>query len=150
MNLNIKEIKRNQSGFTLIELMIVIAIIAILMALAIPAYQDYTIRTKVGEAPSVAASAKLAIAETCQSDPTSDVTSSNDTGYSFTATKYVTSVGVTGSCNAPVLTLTTVNTGATTAPVLVYTGSYADGDGRVEWTCSSTAGLTVHIPRECR
>ena len=51
---------RKQSGFTLIELMIVIAILAILLAIAIPAYQDYTIRAKVSEAASVAAGAKVA------------------------------------------------------------------------------------------
>jgi len=61
--------KRVSKGFTLIELMIVIAIIAILLALAIPAYQDYTIRAKVGEGLSLAASPKLAVTETCQSDP---------------------------------------------------------------------------------
>ena len=55
--------KRNQQGFTLIELMIVIAIIAILMAYALPAYRDYTIRTKLGEGNAMAASVKMAINE---------------------------------------------------------------------------------------
>ena len=55
--------KRVQQGFTLIELMIVIAIVAILVALAVPAYQDYTIRAKVGECVNAAAVPKLQISE---------------------------------------------------------------------------------------
>src|SRR5690606_24439302 len=58
--------KKIQQGFTLIELMIVIAILGILMAIAIPAYQDYTIRAKVSEGMNVAGAAKLAVAETRQ------------------------------------------------------------------------------------
>ena len=60
--------KRTQSGFTLIELMIVIAILGILAAIAIPAYQDYSIRAKVSEAINTASPAKLAVSEYYQSE----------------------------------------------------------------------------------
>ena len=59
---------KQQKGFTLIELMIVIAIIGILAAIAIPAYQDYTIRSKVSEGLNLAGAAKLAVAETFDSE----------------------------------------------------------------------------------
>jgi type IV pilus assembly protein PilA len=142
--------KRISKGFTLIELMIVIAIIAILLALALPAYQDYTIRTKVAEGLSVAASAKLAVAETCQSDPLT--TPSNTTvGYVFTASPYVASVTVTGSCATPIVTAVTQNTGATADPTLVLTGAYDVNSGHVSWACTHDAGSEDrHVPATCR
>ena len=63
----------HSGGFTVLELMIVVAIIAILVSLALPAYRDYTIRTKVAEGLSISASAKLAIEESCQTDATINI-----------------------------------------------------------------------------
>src|SRR5262245_49575418 len=87
-----------QKGFTLIELMIVVAIIGILAAIAIPAYQDYTIRAQVSEGLNLAAAAKAAIAETYLNRGTAPATRTA-AGMSANAVdtqgKYVSSVEVT-------------------------------------------------------
>jgi len=150
--------KRVSKGFTLIELMIVIAIIAILLALAIPAYQDYTIRSKVGEGLSVGAGAKLAVSETCQSDPnvgtgTAPGAPTNDnSGYAFQASKYVTSVTIAGTCLAPTVTIVTTNTGAAADPTLTLTGNYDPTQGgRYDWVCTHDgASEDRHVPTTCR
>ncbi len=138
---------RKQKGFTLIELMIVIAIIGILAAIALPAYQDYTIRTKVSEALSVAASAKLAVAETSMSE---DGIGGNwtvaDTGYTFSPTKYVASVTITASTGE--IDIVTQNTGADTAPELELDPT--ENNGTLDWVCTRTAGENKHVPAECR
>ncbi len=86
-----------QQGFTLIELMIVVAIIGILAAIAIPAYQDYTIRAQVSEGMNLAAAAKAAVAEDFLNEGAAPV-NRTDAGMTATATdtqgKYVASVNV--------------------------------------------------------
>ena len=144
--------KRVSKGFTLIELMIVIAIIAILVALALPAYQDYTIRTKTAEGLSVAASAKLAAAETCQSDPDTPIGNNDDAGYAFSASKYVSSLSITGGClvggNDILMIVNTANTGATSLVEFTLNGTV--GNSNIDWTCRHTAGENRHVPTTCR
>jgi type IV pilus assembly protein PilA len=141
---------RKQQGFTLIELMIVVAIIGILAAIALPAYQDYTVRAKVSEALVVASEARVAVTETASAlGGLGSVTAANS-GYVFSAnaTPYIASVGITDTTG--VITVTTRSTGAAVAPVLVLTPTQAGADQPVQWTCTTTAGLDKHVPANCR
>ena len=84
--------KRVQQGFTLIELMIVVAIIGILAAVAIPAYQDYTVKAKVSEAVSVSSQARTALALAFNEGTLGASTDNTPLGLTAVSSKYVASV----------------------------------------------------------
>ncbi|KAB7630526.1 pilin [Stenotrophomonas rhizophila] len=138
---------KKQQGFTLIELMIVVAIIAILAAIALPAYQDYTTRAKVSEVIVMAAPAKLAVAETASSlGGLTNVTAANS-GYTFPgATKYVSGITVTDATG--VVTATSSVGGA--VGNIVLTPTAVGTTGQLTWVCTTTITNKALVPADCR
>ncbi len=143
-----KNMKRNvQQGFTLIELMIVIAIVAILVALAVPAYQDYTIRAKVAECIGQAASAKIAVAEHYQSLDTLP-TSSAQAGIPAVSTTYCAGVAV-GNGGAITVTMSAASDLGTAASTSA-TFKPTTGSGNISsWSCLASAS-PQYYPATCR
>lgn len=135
-----------QKGFTLIELMIVVAIIGILAAVALPAYQDYTKRSHVTEGLSLAGGAKSAVTEYYSSNgvwPTSNAQAGLASSASITGNA-VRSVAVSGSGTITV----TFNTKVTAASTVILKGT--DATGSVTWDCKGGTLLAKYRPANCR
>lgn len=137
---------KKQQGFTLIELMIVVAIIGILAAIAIPSYQDYIKRSKVSEFLNVASAAKTSVSEYAitKGEMPGDQT---EAGFSDVSTPYVTAISYTQT-NATEGVLEIEGKSDVSDVTLELTGT-RDGDGNIQWECAATAG-TAFVPASCR
>ena len=143
-----------QQGFTLIELMIVIAIIGILAAVAIPAYQDYTARAQVSEGFSLVDGLKTNIIDVYTN--TGQFVASGSNGIPLAASvsgKYVASVGVAVTTGQVTVTMKST-AGSVAAPISggIFTVSpVTAGGGTIKWTCAAGTGMAVKfLPQSCR
>jgi len=137
--------KRLQQGFTLIELMIVVAIVGILAAIALPAYQDYVVRSKMSEATAALAACKTSVSEYASTKGTwpPSVTAS---GCSTLVTKYVAYLNVS---TAGAITVNSQNTGATTECTLILTPNN-DPTAISIWTGSYSGCAAKYVPSNFR
>ena len=138
-----------QKGFTLIELMIVIAIIGILAAIAIPAYQDYIARSQMTEALNLASAQKTAVAETYGQIGTFEGIDSETNGIPKADTvtgSYVNDVAVDEGVITATMKNTNVSKGIKSGDLIL---TPKDKEGSIEWTCTSTKIEQKYLPKAC-
>ena len=156
---NLSDTKKLMQGFTLIELMIVVAIIGILAAIAVPAYQDYTIKAKVTEAVSLTTPAMTAISVACSEGTLGNPAVDNATLNLGVATaingKYTTSVTAVGAASGSPsvlsgtvsIVLKAIGSGVAAGDIILYTATCSPDTG-TSWTVAGTGtNISKYLPK---
>ena len=147
-----KQNYRAQKGFTLIELMIVVAIIGILAAIALPAYQDYAARAQVAEAIAATSPVRLGVSEWTQTEGDLPTTPAEAGADDFDATEFVATLVWAVDDGTGTITAT-MSDAARAQGTIVYTAQTvgAAGDIRITgWECSNTFDRDQQAPANCR
>lgn len=134
-----------QQGFTLIELMIVVAIIGILAAIALPAYQDYTVRSRVSELAVLGSGMKSTVGENIANLGTIAAGACLGVTTVSSATKNTSA----SSCNNTTGVITVTGTTAAKGVILTYTPTLTT-DGVISWACTTATTNNKYVPAECR